>query len=111
MNAELAGIPVGALTVAVWGVAGSLAVLGAVLVGPSRPAAFAPLVFLLLPGLAAGLAGRFRADLADTPHGVRDRVRGDLRSPVLGGEQVPGVHPVLLHPRAAALAAPLGGVG
>ena len=41
------------------GVAGSLAVLGAVLVGPSRPAAFAPLVFLLLPGLAAGLAGGF----------------------------------------------------
>ena len=59
VNAELTGIPVGALTVAVWGVAGSLAVLGAVLVGPSRPAAFAPLVFLLLPGLAAGLAGGF----------------------------------------------------
>ena len=58
-TAELAGVPVGALTVAVWGVSGSIAALGAILVGPSRPAAFAPLVFLLLPGLAAGLAGRF----------------------------------------------------
>lgn len=58
-TAELTGVPVGALTVAVWGVSGSIAALGAILVGPSRPAAFAPLVFLLLPGLAAGLAGRF----------------------------------------------------
>ena len=58
-TAELAGVPVGALTVVVWGVSGSVAALGAILVGPSRPAAFAPLVFLLLPGLAAGLAGRF----------------------------------------------------
>ena len=58
-TAELTGVPVGALTVAVWGASGSIAALGAILVGPSRPAAFAPLVFLLLPGLAAGLAGRF----------------------------------------------------
>lgn len=58
-TAELAGVPVSALTVAVWGVSGIIAALGAILVGPSRPAAFAPLVFLLLPGLAAGLAGRF----------------------------------------------------
>ena len=59
VNAELIGVPVGALTVAVWGLTGGVSVLGAVLVGPSRPAAFAPLVFLLLPGLAAGLAGGF----------------------------------------------------
>lgn len=58
-TAEMAGVPVGTLTVAVWGVSGTIAALGAILVGPSRPAAFAPLVFLLLPGLAAGLAGRF----------------------------------------------------
>ena len=59
VTAELEGVAVGALTVAVWGASGSIAALGAILVGPSRPAAFAPLVFLLLPGLAAGLAGRF----------------------------------------------------
>ena len=59
VDAELTGVPVGSLTVAVWGLTGGLAVLAAVLVGPSRPAAFAPLVFLLLPGLAAGLAGGF----------------------------------------------------
>ena len=59
VTAELDGVPVGGLTVAVWGVSGGLAASGAILVGPARPAAFAPLVFLLLPGLAAGLAGRF----------------------------------------------------
>ena len=59
ITAELEGVGVGSLTVAVWGASGSIAALGAILVGPSRPAAFAPLVFLLLPGLAAGLAGRF----------------------------------------------------
>ena len=59
VTAELDGVPVGGLTVTVWGVSGAVAALGAILVGPSRPAAFAPLVFLLLPGLAAGLAGRF----------------------------------------------------
>lgn len=59
VTAELEGVAVGSLTVAVWGVSGGIAGLGAILVGPSRPAAFAPLVFLLLPGLAAGLAGRF----------------------------------------------------
>ena len=59
ITAELEGVGVGSLTVAVWGASGSVAALGAILVGPSRPAAFAPLVFLLLPGLAAGLAGRF----------------------------------------------------
>ena len=59
VTAELDGVPVGTLTVAVWAVSGGIAALGAILVGPSRPAAFAPLVFLLLPGLAAGLAGRF----------------------------------------------------
>ena len=59
VTAELGGVPVGGLTVTVWGVSGALAALGAILVGPARPAAFAPLVFLLLPGLAAGLAGRF----------------------------------------------------
>ncbi|WP_419551777.1 branched-chain amino acid ABC transporter permease [Candidatus Poriferisodalis sp.] len=59
ITAELDGVPVAALTAAVWGVAGLLAALGAILVGPSRPPAFAPMVFLLLPGLAAALAGRF----------------------------------------------------
>ena len=59
VTAEVDGVPVGGLTVAVWGVSGAIAALGAILVGPSRPAAFAPLVFLLLPGLAAALAGRF----------------------------------------------------
>ncbi len=59
VTAELDGVPVAALTVAVWGVSGGIAAVGAMLVGPSRPAAFAPLVFLVLPGLAAGLAGRF----------------------------------------------------
>ena len=59
VTAELDGVPVGGLTVTVWGASGAIAALGAILVGPSRPAAFAPLVFLLLPGLAAGLAGRF----------------------------------------------------
>lgn len=58
-TAELEGVPVGALTVSVWAASGSIAALGAMLVGTSRPAAFAPLAFLLLPGLAAGLAGRF----------------------------------------------------
>lgn len=59
VTAEVDGVPVGGLTVAVWGASGAVAALGAILVGPSRPAAFAPLVFLLLPGLAAALAGRF----------------------------------------------------
>ena len=59
VTAELEGVPVAVLTVAVWTASGGIAALGAILVGPSRPAAFAPLVFLLLPGLAAGLAGRF----------------------------------------------------
>ena len=59
VTAELNGVPVGALTTAVWGAAGCLSALGAILVGPGRPAAFAPLVFLLMPGLAAALAGRF----------------------------------------------------
>lgn len=59
VTAELDSVPVAALTAAVWGVSGCLAALGAILVGPSRPPAFAPMVFLLLPGLAAALAGRF----------------------------------------------------
>ena len=59
VTAELHGVPVGVLTTAVWGVAAGLSALGAILVGPGRPAAFAPLVFLLMPGLAAALAGRF----------------------------------------------------
>ena len=59
VTAELNGVPVAALTVAVWGASGGLSALGAILVGPGRPAAFAPLVFMLMPGLAAALAGRF----------------------------------------------------
>ena len=59
ITAELEGVPVAQLTVVVWAAAGSLASIGAILVGPSRPAAFDPLVFLLLLGLAASLAGRF----------------------------------------------------
>ena len=59
VTAELNGVPVAALTTAVWGVSGGLSALGAILVGPGRPAAFAPLVFMLMPGLAAALAGRF----------------------------------------------------
>ncbi|WP_419847993.1 branched-chain amino acid ABC transporter permease [Candidatus Poriferisocius sp.] len=59
VTAELNGVPVAALTTVVWGASGSLSALGAILVGPGRPAAFAPLVFMLMPGLAAALAGRF----------------------------------------------------
>ena len=59
VTAELNGVPVAALTAVVWGASGSLSALGAILVGPGRPAAFAPLVFMLMPGLAAALAGRF----------------------------------------------------
>ena len=58
VTAEINGVPVAALTTVVWGIAGGLSALGAILVGPGRPAAFAPLVFLLLPGLASALAGR-----------------------------------------------------
>lgn len=59
VTAELNGVPVAALTTAVWGASGGLSALGAILIGPGRPAAFAPLVFMLLPGLASALAGRF----------------------------------------------------
>ncbi len=59
VTAELNGVPVAALTAVVWGASGGLSALGAILVGPGRPAAFAPLVFMLMPGLAAALAGRF----------------------------------------------------
>ena len=60
VTAELDGVPVGTLTVAVWAVSGGIAALGAILVGPSRPAAFAPAgVPAAARAWPAGLAGRF----------------------------------------------------
>jgi branched-chain amino acid transport system permease protein len=60
-TAELLGIPVGTLAVAVWAVAGGIATLAITLVAPNRTTNFIALSTLLLPGMAGALLGLFRS--------------------------------------------------
>ncbi|HWV84838.1 MAG TPA: branched-chain amino acid ABC transporter permease [Capillimicrobium sp.] len=60
VTAELLGIRVRALSVAVWTGVGAAATFGVFVVAPTRPSDFTSLSLLILPGLAAALIGLFR---------------------------------------------------
>lgn len=60
-TAELLGVPVGVLAVAVWAVAGGIATVAITLVAPNRTTNFVALSTLLLPGMAGALLGLFRS--------------------------------------------------
>jgi branched-chain amino acid transport system permease protein len=60
-TAELLGIPVGTLSLAVWATAGGIATLAITLVAPNRTTNFVALSTLLLPGMAGALLGLFRS--------------------------------------------------
>ena len=60
-TAELLGVPVNALAIAVWAAAGGIATIAITLVAPNRTANFVALSALLLPGMAGALLGLFRS--------------------------------------------------
>lgn len=59
-TAQLLGVRVGVLAMAVWALTGALATLGITLIMPTRPSNFLVLSLLLLPAIAASLFGVFR---------------------------------------------------
>lgn len=59
-TAQLHGLPIGQLSLSVWAITGAVATIGILIVAPTRPATFANLSLLVLPGLAAALVGLFR---------------------------------------------------
>ncbi len=59
-TAQLLGVRVGVLAMAVWALTGALATLGITLIMPTRPSNFLVLGLLLLPAIAASLFGVFR---------------------------------------------------
>ena len=110
-TAELAGVPVGVLTVAVWGVSGSIAAVGAILVGTEQASRVRPLGVPPVAGARGGTRGPLLAGLAHVGDRVRHRLRGDVLRAVLRHQPLPGRDPVLVHPGAAALAASQRGLG
>lgn len=60
-TAELLGVPVAVLAVAVWAAAGGIATIAITLVAPNRTTNFVALSTLLLPGMAGALLGLFRS--------------------------------------------------
>jgi branched-chain amino acid transport system permease protein len=59
-TAQLLGVRVGVLSMAVWASTGALATVGITLIMPTRPSNFLVLGLLLLPAIAASLFGLFR---------------------------------------------------
>lgn len=59
-TAEVLGLPVRPLSVAIWAASGAVTTIAMIIVAPSQGGRFADMSLLILPGLAAALCGLFR---------------------------------------------------
>lgn len=61
VTAELLGIPVRALTIAIWALGGIITTMAAIIIAPFQGGSYADMSLLIIPGLAAALFGVFRS--------------------------------------------------
>lgn len=95
-TAELIGIPVPRLSMAVWGVAGAAGALAIMVVAPQLASDFGSQALLITPALAAALVGGFRSFTWTFVGGVALGVLQGLSSTAVALQQYRGVLPFLV---------------
>ncbi|WP_433273577.1 branched-chain amino acid ABC transporter permease [Actinosynnema sp. CS-041913] len=95
-TAELIGVRVPRLSMAVWGVAGAASALAIMIVAPQLASDFASQALLITPALAAALVGGFRSFAWTFVGGVALGVLQGVASTVVALQQYRGVLPFLV---------------
>lgn len=96
MAAELLGVPVRRLALAVWGISGIVTTLALMLIAPLRSPDFGSLSLLVVPAFAAALVGAFSSFRAALVGGISIGVIEGLASGFVGLNQYRAAVPFLV---------------